>query len=106
MKIRRADEPDFIAMWPISAESAASETSYVFAATTTHADAFAYWFSPGIDSYVAEVNGQLVGMYRLVPNYRDLGAHVANASFMVKAGNGGNGVGMEIEMVKHCLREA
>ncbi len=43
-------------------------------------------------------------MYKLIPNRRDLGAHVANASFMVDPAAQGQGVGRA--MGAHCLREA
>ncbi len=42
----------------------------------------AYWFGPGVVPYVAEDEagrGAGRGMYKLIANQRDLGAHVANA---------------------------
>ena len=104
MLIRPAVESDFAAMWPIFQRVVRSGTTYVFAAATSRQDAFAYWFGPGIASYVAEDAGRIVGMYKLIPNQRDLGAHVANASFMVDPGYGGKGVGRELGV--HCLRTA
>lgn len=104
MNIRRAIESDFIAMWPIFQAVIASGTTYVFGKETSDEDAFSYWFAPGVTSYVAESDGQIIGMYKLVANHRDLGSHVANASFMVNPGYGGKGVGKE--MGWHCLREA
>jgi ribosomal protein S18 acetylase RimI-like enzyme len=43
-------------------------------------------------------------MFKLVANQRDLGSHVANASFMVHPGYSGKGAGREMGL--HCLREA
>ena len=100
MNIRRATEADFGAMWPIFQAVVATETTYVFAPNTSREDAFAYWFGPGVDSYVAEAEGRVVAMYKLVANHRDLGSHVANASFMVDPRHGGQALGF------HCLREA
>ena len=53
---------------------------------------------------VAEVDGVVVGMYKLIPIRRDLGSHVANASFMVSPSFSGKGAGRQ--MGSHCLREA
>lgn len=104
MNIRPAIESDFGAMWPIFQEVVRDETTYVFASDTSHEDAFAYWFGPGVTSYVAEDDGQIIGMYKLIANQRDLGAHVANASFMVSSSASGKGVGRQ--MGEHCLQEA
>jgi L-amino acid N-acyltransferase YncA len=104
MNIRPALESDFAAMWPIFQEVVKPGATYVFAPNTSYQDAFAYWFAPGVTSYVAEDDGQVIGMYKLIPNHRDLGAHVANASFMVSPGYSGKGAGREMGL--HCLREA
>ena len=108
MQIRPASAADFPVMWPIFQEVVATETTYMFAADTSREDAYAYWFGPGfgpgVQAWVAERDGQVVGMYKLVPNQRDLGAHVANASFMVAARCAGQGIGRLLG--EHCLREA
>lgn len=104
MRIRPAHESDFAAMWPIFQAVVAPGTTYVFSADTSYEDAHAYWFGPGVSSHVVEDDGQIVGMYKLIPNQRDRGAHVANASFMVAPGQAGKGVGRQLG--QHCLREA
>lgn len=104
MMIRPALESDFAAMWPIFQSVVASGTSYVFSPDTPREDAFAYWFGPGVVSFVAEEKGEILGMYKLIPNQRDLGSHVANASFMVSPASAGRGIGRA--MGRHCLREA
>jgi L-amino acid N-acyltransferase YncA len=78
--------------------------TYVFAPDTPRADAHDYFLGPGVRSWVAEENGEIVGMYKLIPNRRDRGAHVANASFMVHPNAQGKGVGRA--MGEHCLAEA
>ena len=79
--------------------------TYSFDANTTEADAVAYFIGPAITSFVAEDDdGRIVGMYKLIPNRRDLGSHVANASFMVHPRAHGRGVGRA--MGEHCLEEA
>ena len=57
-----------------------------------------------IVSFVAEADGRVVAMYKLIPNRRDRGSHVANASFMVDPAHGGRGIGWALG--RHCLAEA
>jgi L-amino acid N-acyltransferase YncA len=104
MDIRRATEADFESMWPIFRAVVATGTTYVFDPETPREDAFAYWLGPGVRSWVAEDERRVVGMYKIVPNQRDLGSHVANASFMVDPESSGRGVGRQMGL--HCLQEA
>ncbi len=104
MEIRRAAESDFEAMWPIFRDVVASGDTYVFSPDTSRDDAFAFWFGPGVASYVAEAEGRIVGMYKIVQNHRDLGSHIANASFMVAPSYRGRGAGRRMGL--HALREA
>ena len=104
MIIRAATVADFDAIWPIFASVIASGDTYVFSPDTPRAEAFAYWFGPGVACYVAETADAVVGMYKIVPNQRDRGSHVANASFMVAPPHAGRGVGRQ--MGEHCLRTA
>ena len=104
MTIRPAAPEDFGAMWPIFRAVVATGTTYVFASDTSRDEAYEYWFGRGVASWVAEENGCIVGMYKLVANRRDLGSHVANASFMVEPACSGRGIGKEMGL--HCLREA
>ncbi len=105
IEIRPALEADFDAMWAIFQELIASGDTYYFAADTSREDCHAYWFGPGVQSFVATLNRErLLGMYRLIPNQRDRGAHVANASFMVSPAAQGIGVGKL--MGRDCLARA
>ena len=104
MHIRPALPEDFPAMWPIFQQVVASGTTYVFAPDTSYEDAYAYWFGPGISSYVIMDDDHIAGMYKIVANQRDLGAHVANASFMVDQQYSGRGMGKR--MGQDCLRKA
>src|SRR5499426_1268435 len=104
MTIRPAQPADWNQMWPIFKAVVATGTTYVFSPDTSHDEAQAYWIGPGIASWVAEEQGSIVGMYKLIPNRRDLGSHVANASFMVAQSAHGRGIGRA--MGEHCLNEA
>lgn len=78
--------------------------TYVFAPDTSRDDAFEYWFGTGVKTFVVEDEEQIVGMYKLVANQRDLGSHVANASFMVNPHSQGKGIGKLMGL--HCIEEA
>ena len=104
MLIRKASADDIDGLWPIFQAVVAKGDTYVFSPQATRRDAFDYWFGPGVTSFVAEIDGQIVGMYKLVQNQRDLGAHVANASFMVSPLAHGRGIGEALG--RHCLDEA
>jgi L-amino acid N-acyltransferase YncA len=104
MTIRPAAEDDFEAIWPIFRAVIATGSTYVLAPDTSREEASAYWFGPGISSYVAEDEGRVIGMYKIIANHRDLGSHVANASYMVDPFYAGRGAGRAMGL--HSLREA
>ena len=91
-------------MWKIMRAVIAGEDTYVFAASTPEEDGRAYWFGNGVTAFVSEQDGVVSGMYRIVPNQRDLGSHVANASFMVSPEFHGRGIGRALGV--SCLEEA
>jgi ribosomal protein S18 acetylase RimI-like enzyme len=82
----------------------ASGDTYVFPPDSTEAEMTAYWFSPEKHTYVAILDGKVVGTFWLKPNYPGLGAHVANAAYMVSPRAAGRGVGRR--MAEFSLDEA
>lgn len=102
--IRPANDADWEQMWTIFQAVVSTGTTYVFAPDTNADEARAYWQGPGVSSWVAKDEGRVVGMYRLTANRRDLGSHVANASFMVAPDCHGRRIGEALG--RHCLREA
>ncbi|MDC8758977.1 GNAT family N-acetyltransferase [Janthinobacterium fluminis] len=105
IQIRPALDADFAAMWPIFQALVAGGDTYTFDADTGADVCRAYWFGPGVQSYVAVMGGErLLGMYRLVANQPGHGGHVANAAFMVDPAAQGVGVGLLLG--RHCLERA
>jgi len=104
MIIRTPRAADWPQMWDIFKAVVATETTYVFAAETSETDARAYFLAPEITSWVADDDGRIVGMSRLVQNRRDLGSHVANASYMVDPRCQGRRIGEALG--RHSLVEA
>ena len=104
MIIRKATIDDADAIWRIFQSVVAPGDTYSFDAATPKSDAVAYFLAPSITSYVADDDGRVVGMYKLIPNRIGRGSHVANASFMVDPAVHGRGVGRALG--EHCLEEA
>jgi GNAT superfamily N-acetyltransferase/ADP-ribose pyrophosphatase YjhB (NUDIX family) len=102
--IRPAEERDGHAIWEIFQAVVARRDTYVFAPDTSREDGVGYWFGRDVSSWVAEIDNVVVGMYKLIANRRDLGAHVSNASFMVHPRAAGQGVGRAMGI--HCLQQA
>jgi L-amino acid N-acyltransferase YncA len=104
MHIRPATDADWEQMWRIFQAVVATGTTYAYAPDTPEVEARTYWLA-ATRSFVAEVEGgHIVGMYRLTANRRDLGSHVANASFMVDPAYQGRRIGEALG--RDCLREA
>ena len=74
----------------------------------SHADALAYWRSPGHTVFVAQDNenagSPIVGTYYLRANNRGGGGHVANCGYMTAPGATGRGVARA--MCEHSLEQA
>ena len=102
--VRRAVPDDWPAIWPIFAAVVATGDTYTYAPDTPEPEARRLWMAPGAATYVAERAGEVVGTYTLKPNQPGLGAHVANAGYMVRPGAFGAGVGTA--MAEHSLAEA
>jgi L-amino acid N-acyltransferase YncA len=104
MTIRPATPSDCDAIWRIFRAVVASGTTYVFTPDTSRDEALSYFMGPGIATWVVEDGADVVGVYKLIPNRRGLGSHVANASYMVDPERAGRGAGKMMGL--HSLREA
>ena len=104
VRIRRATEADFQAVWEIFHAVVSEGDSYAFSPDSSEADARRIWMGDGLETYVAELAGQIVGTYILKPNQPGLGNHVANAGFMVSPAAQGRGVGRS--MAEHAIDAA
>lgn len=103
-RIRPATPDDFPAMLRIFRRVIATGDSYVHTAHMSPAEVEAYWFGEATATFVAEKDGRVVGMYRIIANQSGRGCHVANASVMVDPDAQGLGLGRALG--EHCLAEA
>jgi ribosomal protein S18 acetylase RimI-like enzyme len=104
MKIRAAMPRDREAIWQILEPMIRAGETYPLAREMSRADAFAYWFKPGHDVFVAEENDELVGTYYLRANHEGGGAHVANCGYVTLPAARGRGVGRA--MCGHSIAHA
>jgi L-amino acid N-acyltransferase YncA len=107
IRIRPAQESDLDAIWDIFHFHLTAGETYPFDAHTPKSACEEYWLGPNVTSFVAVDKagaGEVLGMYRIVPNQPGRGAHVANASYMVSREAQGKGIGYL--MGKHSLDEA
>ena len=97
--IRRATDADAPALQAILNEVIEDGTAFVYAGAKDIDATRAMWLTPPTEAFVAcddgngEGSGEIVGAYLLKPNFPDRGAHIANATYMVKRNQHGRGIG-------------
>jgi L-amino acid N-acyltransferase YncA len=105
MKIRKASESDSEDIWRIFHAVVRRGDTYTFDPQITREEALAYWFRADTHTFVAlDEEERVLGTYILRPNQPALGAHVANAAFMIAPETKGRGIGRA--MGEHCLAKA
>ncbi len=93
IEIRKAVNEDFDQIWPIFQAVVQKGDSYVYLPTTTKNEAKAIWMSELLQTFVAEIDDEIVGTYIMRPNFPGLASHVANCSYMVNHNWHGRGIG-------------
>jgi GNAT superfamily N-acetyltransferase len=94
-------------IWPIFREVVRAGDTYAFAPDMDEASAREQWLLPapaGVFVAVNEQDGAIVGTSLLKANQPALGAHVANAAFMVATDAAGHGVGRAL--AEHAIEWA
>lgn len=93
LEIRKAVETDKDAVWEIIRAVISTGDTYTFASDTPKEEMLDYWFSPEKWTYVALLDGKIVGTFFLKANQPGLGSHVGNAGYMVAPDAKGKRVG-------------
>jgi len=95
--VRPTRDADRDAVLHIARELVRTADTYAYDPTIGDDELWAYWCPPGRgDGYVAELDGTVVGMFVIRPNNPGPGAHVANASYAVRADVRGIGLGRQM----------
>jgi L-amino acid N-acyltransferase YncA len=105
VEIRPVAQADWPQVWPIWREIVSAGETYAWDPETDEASARDLWLlPPPAQVWVAVEDRTVVGTALLKPNQPGLGAHVANASFMVSSTASGRGVGRRL--AEHVLTQA
>lgn len=104
MHVRPAGAADRDAIWAILEPMIRAGETYTLPRDMSRDDALAMWFGHGGHVFVAEVDGNVAGTYRMSTNREGGGAHVANCGYVTSVDAGGRGVGRA--MCEHSIARA
>ena len=96
LSIRLATAQDHDALWAIIQPVIQTGDTYMYAPDTPRDAMLATWLAEAKHTYVAETDGQVVGTFFLCANQPGLGAHVANAGYMVHPDQRGKGIARQL----------
>jgi len=102
--VKKATDLDFDDIWEIFHLVVAPGDTYAYSPQTTKEDAYLLWMPPHKETYVAIINNKIVGTYFIKANQPGLGAHIANAAYMVHPQHHGQGIGSIL--ASHSICEA
>jgi ribosomal protein S18 acetylase RimI-like enzyme len=101
---RKATQQDSPAIWDIIEPIIQEGNTYVFDPDSSKEKMLDYWFAGDKQTYLAEIDGKIVGTFYLKANQPDRGSHVVNAGYMVHPQFSGRGIGKA--MAEFSLVEA
>lgn len=93
IKLRKAVRSDLESLWEIIEPIIREGSTYVFSPDSSKERMMAYWMSEDKATYLAELDGEIVGTFFLKENQPDRGSHVVNAGYMVSKKASGKGIG-------------
>jgi RimJ/RimL family protein N-acetyltransferase len=98
IKIRRCEEADWPAVWPLLRATFEAGDTYAFSPQSTESEIHAIWMEAPRATYV------VLGTYFIKPNQPGLGPHVCNCGYVVAPE--AQGKGLASAMCEHSQREA
>ena len=104
VEIVKAAAADESAVWEIFHSVVKKGDTYVYAPDSDREFFHDLWFETPITTYVAKLDGKVVGTYVLRHNRPGLGDHVANAGYMTHLDHQGKGIAQA--MCKHSMEAA
>ncbi|WP_341365452.1 GNAT family N-acetyltransferase [Yoonia sp. BS5-3] len=96
MIIRPASPDDFDAIWPALRDVFRAGDTYAVAPDISREAAFAYWIGSARATYVAEVDGVILGTYYIKTNQPGGGAHICNCGYVVAPQARGQGIAAQL----------
>lgn len=104
ISIRPSTAVDVDALWPIIESVLAGGDTYAWPTHPSREQGLTLMHPPGGQTFVAELDGRVAGLYYLKANYRGPGDHVANCGYMTAPEARGRGVGET--MCRHSIEQA
>ncbi len=92
MLIRPATAADGPAIWAILKPVIRAGETFALDRAMDEDAALRFWVGPGMEAFVADDDGAVVGTYYLRPNFAGGGSHVCNCGYMVADHASGRGV--------------
>ena len=96
IQIRPALPTDQAAVWEIIEPVIQAGDTYMYAPDSSRDKMLALWFDADKYTYVAEMEGKIVGTFFMKANQPDLGSHVVNAGYMVHPNFRGRGIAEQL----------
>lgn len=93
LNFRQTTQTDSDSIWEIIEPIIREGGTYVFSTDSSQEKMMGYWLASDKVTYVAEMEGRIVGTFYLKANQPDQGSHVVNAGFMVSSRAKGKGIG-------------
>jgi len=104
ISIRRFEEQDWPQVWGVLEPVFRQGQTYSFPSEINASEAHKAWVEIPLCTYVAEMDGQVVGTYYIKPNQPGQGGHVCNCGYVVATTRRGRGIAAG--MCRHSLAEA
>jgi ribosomal protein S18 acetylase RimI-like enzyme len=93
VQIRRYQEADWPALWPILQATFSAGETYAFDPHSSEDEIHRVWIALPSAAFVACTDdGEMLGTYFIKPNQPGLGSHVCNCGYVVAASAQGQGV--------------
>ena len=83
IEVRRATDDDFEGIWAIFSEVVGKGETYAIPRDTDRDGARRVWMESPTATYVALLDGDVVGTYYIKPNHPGPGSHVCNCGYVV-----------------------
>jgi ribosomal protein S18 acetylase RimI-like enzyme len=96
ISIRKATSHDFESIWLFFEAIARAGETYAYARDINKESAFSLWLEQPRTTFVAEIEGRIVGSYYIKTNNSGPGSHVCNCGYMVADEARGRGVAREM----------
>jgi ribosomal protein S18 acetylase RimI-like enzyme len=104
VNIRPVQANDAASIWSIIGPVIRGGETYALDHGMTEDEALAYWLGDDRETFVAEMDGTVVGTYYIRPNQGGGGKHVCNCGYMTSAEAAGRGIARA--MCRHSLEYA